>query len=179
METERVLAAILEPALQGETDSAERDVLPRDAILLPQRDLQRLLARLELEARELRPVEEVHLIHARHRDEAEGRAELHARAGFFQRLAQRRLRGGLVVLHEPGGQRPVAVARLDRPAAEQELALELGDRADHQARILVVDLAALVAYPARERVARRHALDHGRGAISAEFHPGSSAPRWA
>src|SRR5258707_7664795 len=169
VEAEVAPGPVLEPALESRADGPESDLLPRNASLVEQRDLQRLLAGLEFEVEQPRAVEEVHLVHARHRDHAERRAELYIRAGFLERLAQRRLAGGLVVLHEPGGQGPVAVARLDRAPAQQQLARVLGDRADHQQGVLIMDHAALVADPARQAVARRHAPDHRRPAIRTEF----------
>src|SRR5688572_5877120 len=57
MEAESAAAAIREPVLQGQADGAERDVLPRDAGFLPERDLERLLARLEFQRGEPRAVE--------------------------------------------------------------------------------------------------------------------------
>src|ERR1700741_1429824 len=108
MKPERAARAVGEPALEGEPDGAEGDVLPRDLVFIPERHFQRLLARLELERAQARPVKQVHLVHRRHRDHAERRAELDLGAGFLERLAQRALRGGFAVLHEARRQRPVA-----------------------------------------------------------------------
>src|SRR5258708_27412625 len=155
VEAEVAPGPVLEPALESRADGPESDLLPRNVSLVEQRDLQRLLARLEFEVEQPRAVEEVHLVHARHRDHAERRAELDVRAGFLERLAQRRLAGSLVVLHEPGGQGPVAVARLDPSPAQPQLARVLGGPDRHQQGGLVMNHAALGADPARQAVARR------------------------
>src|SRR5688572_33408467 len=110
MEAESAATAVGEPALEREADGAERDLLPRNLGLLPERNLETFLAGLEFESQHARPVEKVHLVHVRYRDHGERRAELDPRAGFLERLAQRRFGRGLVVLHEARGQGPVAVA---------------------------------------------------------------------
>src|SRR6266850_5925366 len=171
VEAEGPALAVGEPALERQADRAEGDLLPRDRRLLDEGHFQRFLAGLELEVAQPGAVEEVHLVHPRHRDQRERLAELDDGARLLERLAKRRLRRGLVVLHEAGRQRPVAVARLDRAAAEKQAPLVLRDRADDQLRVLVVDLAAVVAHPARQRVAGRHALHDRRAAVSAELHP--------
>src|SRR5258708_1476679 len=177
VEAEAAFGPVLEPALEGRADGTESDLGPRDVGLVEQRDLQRFLARLEFEVEQPRAVEKVYLVDARHRDHAEWRAELDPRAGFLEGLAQRGLAGGLVVLHEPGGQGPVAVARLDRAPAQQQPAPVLGDRADHQQGVLIVDHAAPVADPARQAIARGHAPDDRRPAIRAEFQFRSESVR--
>src|SRR6267378_3219438 len=84
VESEASLRAVLEPALERGGDRPEGDVIPGDARFLEQRDLERLLARLEIEMQQLRAIEQVNLVHARHRDQAEGRAELDRRARFLE-----------------------------------------------------------------------------------------------
>src|SRR5437588_11176162 len=84
-------------------------------------------------------------------------------------LSRRRARG-LVVLHEAGGQGPVAVARLDGSSAQQNSPLKFRHTTYDQFGILVVDLAAVVADPARQRVPRPHALEHRGRAVRAELH---------
>src|SRR5690606_14634991 len=78
---------------------------------------------------------------------------------------------------EPGGQRPVAVARLDGAAAEEDPSFMRRDGAHDEKRILVVDHAARVAQPSRQRVARRHAAHDGGAAVGAELHPSSRSVR--
>src|SRR4051812_15831350 len=152
VEAEASAAPVREPQLQREADRAEGNLLPRHLRFFVKRDLEAFFAWLEIQRGEPRGVEKMHLVHARHGNQAERREQLDLGAGFFERFPNRALCSRLVVLHEAGGQRPIAVARLDGAAAQKHLALVFGHRADDEARILIVDVAALVAHPARQRV---------------------------
>jgi hypothetical protein len=153
-----------------QADRAECDLLPGHAAFLDHRDLQAFFARLELEIEEPGTVEHVHLVDARDGDQTEGCLERDACAGFLQRLSDRRLSHRLVVLHEARGERPVAIARLDRAAAKENPPRVLRDRADDQLGVLVMDLAAGVADVARQAVAGRHAPRDRGTAVGAELH---------
>src|SRR3989441_2226474 len=170
VEAESPFPAIGEPVPQGCADRAKCDLPPGNPFLVEEGDLEGLFTGPEAQVQQPAEVEEVHLVRPRHRDHAERRAELDAGAGFLERLAQRRLASGLVVLHEAGGQGPVAVARLDGAPAEENFSFKLWNAAYDQLGILVVDLAAVLADPARQRVPRRHALHHRGRAVRAELH---------
>ena len=60
---------------------------------------------------------------------------------------------GFAVLHEAGGHRPKAQARLDGAPAQQDPALPFGHAAEHQQRVLVMDHAAVRADVARQVIA--------------------------
>ncbi len=120
------------------------------------------------------PEEDVHLLHVRHVDHREQRAEVDARAGLLERFADRAVAGGLADFHEPGRQRPLAVARLDRAPAQQHPLAPHGDGADDRARIDVMDRPALVAARATAVVAFRDADGDRVSAVGAEAHWGSS-----
>src|SRR5262245_58075347 len=49
VKAEGAAAAVGEPALEREADGAKRDVLPWNPVFFPERHLERLLARLEVE----------------------------------------------------------------------------------------------------------------------------------
>src|SRR6266850_5158334 len=149
VEAESPFPAIGEPVPQGCADRAKGDLLPGNPFLIEEGHLEGLFAGPEAQVQQPAEVEQMHLVHPRHRDHAERRAELDAGAGFLERLAQRRLARGLVVLHEAGGQRPVAVAGLDGPPAQQYFSLKFWNTTDDQPGVLIVDLAAVVADPAR------------------------------
>src|SRR5882762_2216822 len=170
VEAESPFPAIGEPVPQGCADRAEGDLLPRNPFLIEEAHLEGLITGLEAEVQQPAEVEEVHLIRPRHRDHTERRTELDSRAGFLQRLAQRRLARGLVVLHEAGGQGPVAIARLDGAPAEENFSFKFGNATYDQLGIFIMDLAAVVADPARQRVPRRHALQYRSRAVRAELH---------
>src|SRR6185503_12363398 len=170
VETVRAARAVGEPVLQGQAHRAEGNVLPWNLRFFEQRYFQAFIARLELEIEQARPVEHVDLVDVRDRNHAEGRRELHARAGFLEGLARRALRGGFAVFHEAGRQRPVAVARLDGAPAQENPVLPLRQAADHQPGVLVMDAAAGVAEIARQRIARRHPLGQRCRAARAKLH---------
>src|SRR4030067_338976 len=79
---------------------------------------------------------------------------LDARAGLLELFADRALDRGLVVFHEPGGQGPEPVARLDRAPAQKNLVLPLRDAADHDLGVLVMNRAAGRADVPRQGVPR-------------------------
>src|ERR1700704_13372 len=137
VEAESPSPAIGEPVPQGCADRAKGDLLPGNPFLVEQGHLEGLFAGPEAQVQQPAEVEEVHLVRPRHRDHAERRAELDAGAGFLERLAQRRLARGLVVLHEAGGQGPVAVARLDGAPAEENFSFKFWNAAYDQLGVLV------------------------------------------
>src|SRR4029077_3756937 len=67
----------------------------------------------------------------------------HAEAGLLERLPDRRLADGLVDLEEAAGLGPPALARVDAPAEQDDLALRRDrDRRDDEAGVDVRDVAA-------------------------------------
>ena len=86
----------------------------------------------------------------------------HLRQRLLAGLALGRVLHRLAEFHEAGGMRPVAAARLDGAAAEQDAARMLDHAAGDDARILVMHLAAALAHRALALVARRNA-DTGPG----------------
>ena len=86
-----------------------------------QRDFRALLAGLEPELEHPSAVE-VHLVHARHRDHAEGRAELDPGSGLFSVSRSAACAVVSSFSMKPAGSVRVAVARLDGAPAREELA---------------------------------------------------------
>jgi hypothetical protein len=74
--------------------------------------------------------------------------------GLLVGFADRPGLGALADLEIAGRDGPVTGAGLDRAAAEQHLLLPGADRADHDLRVLIVDLAAVGADMAIRGVAR-------------------------
>ena len=97
-------------------------------------------------------------------------ADAHFRAGFLQRFPRRALRQRLAELHEPRRNRPVTTAGLDGAFAEQDPAISLGHTADHDQRILVMNVIAGVADPAILGVPRGGFAADGRAAAGAILH---------
>ncbi len=126
-------------------DRGEGDVVPGDLVPGEERHLLAFRPGLEARARQAGAVDHLHLADARDRVDAQQQFDLYGRARFFPGLARRTLFRGLVVFHVARGQGPVARARLDRPAAEQQLLPAGHDGADHDLRVLVGDEAARVA----------------------------------
>ncbi|CAN0620261.1 conserved protein of unknown function [Burkholderia multivorans] len=162
--------AVGEEEAQRLADGRERDLVPRDVRFVEQANFEAFLARLERGVGQPREVEQMDLVYVRHVEQRKQALHLDARAGFLERLARGGLGGRLAHLHEACGQRPVAVTRLDRAAAQQHLIAPDGDRADDVARILVVDRAAVIADEALAVIAGRDARDDFVTADGAEFH---------
>src|SRR5258706_12347145 len=80
VEAEAAFRAVLEPALEGRADGEEGDLAPRNRGFFEQRDLEGLLAGLEVQLEKARAVEKMHLIHARHGNQRERPAQLDPRA---------------------------------------------------------------------------------------------------
>ena len=103
VEAEGAAFPVLEPALEGDSHGAEGYVLPRDVGFLEQGNVEALLARRKTQVDEPGPVKDMDLVYVWNGQHRECFAQLDACPGFFERLPQRTLTGGLLVLHEPGG----------------------------------------------------------------------------
>src|ERR1035437_4605392 len=171
------LLAVVEKMPERGRAGAKGDLFPRNLRLLEQRHFQAFRSRGEIEIEQPRAVKNVHLVDLRHRQHAEQIADLDARIGFLQRLAQRRFARGLAVFHEARGRRPVAAARLDGALAQQDFALPLRDAADHHFGIRVVNGVAGLAHVAREAIAGGYLEGDGSAAVGAKFHRGECRGR--
>src|SRR6266404_3063300 len=141
--------AILEVLAQREHAALKRQMVPRDLGLCVQTDLQALRSRREFGLQQSGPEHHVHLVGTGHAGHRQQRADLDPRHRLFVALARRRGLQGLAVFHESGRYRPKPQARFDRTAAQQDLALPLGQAAQNQQRVLVVNHAAICADEAR------------------------------
>ena len=106
--------------------------------------------------------------------QADQRVELphvHPGARLLPGLARGAGDHALAVLEKAGGQRPQAPPRLDRPQAQQHAIPVHRQAADDDLRVLVMDLAAVRADEARQRVALGDPELERRGAAgAAELH---------
>jgi hypothetical protein len=155
--------------LQGFAHGAKGELVPGHLVLVEQPGLDRLRPRIEVCVLQPRTIEQVHLPDTHHVEQREQALQLDARAGFFHRLAHGTFGRGLAQFHEPGRQRPVAVARLDVALAQQHLFAPHRHRADHVERVLVVHFAAGAAHRALAVVIGRRAVVGGRAADAAMF----------
>src|SRR5690606_23227683 len=151
-------------------DGAKRELVPGNFILGKQPGFEALRSRIEVGAEHPRLEEEMHLLDMWHIEHREEFAEFDARTGFFGSLALGAGAGGFAVLHEAGRQRPVPVARLDRPPAQQHPSFPGRNRADDEIRVLVVDRAAAVAAVAFTVVAGWYGEVNFPGTDGAIFH---------
>ena len=118
-------------------------------------------------ARAARAEHHVHLVRVQHVHDREQRADLDvARSASSSDSRRAPVLRRLAVLHEAGGDRPEAVARLDRAPAQQDAALVFRHAADDDLRILVVNRAAAVADVARQVIAGRRPECRRRGRIA-------------
>ena len=98
MERERSRLAVGIKVTQRLGDRAESDLLPGNLPFAEQPDFQGFLAGGEIAVEKTGAVEDVDLVHVRHRQKREHLAQLDARLCLFQRFPQRGLRGGLAEL---------------------------------------------------------------------------------
>ena len=77
---------------------------------------------------------------------------------------------GFSVFQLTGRQGPFAIARFDGPPAKEDFALPLGDAADHNPGILVVDRAAGSARVARTIISGQYLQGNGCATSAAKLH---------
>src|SRR5260221_5540662 len=137
--------AIEEIVAQRARNGAEGQLIPRDFFLAKQRDFEAFGSRAEIEVAERRTEHHVDLTDVRQADYGVQTFDRDARVGFLQRFTQCACGERLAVFEKARGQRPESLARLDRALAQQHVALPLGQAADDDLWILVVDRAALLS----------------------------------
>ena len=107
---------------------------------------------------------------SRHTDHREGLADLDLGAGLFERFTPCRIGSRLTVLHEAGGKGPQAVAGGDRPPAEQDLVTPLGNAADDEFGVQVMNHAATLAHVAGQVVTVGNQEAQRFATFAAELH---------
>lgn len=164
---------VFEEVLQAQGHTAECQIVPGDFRLADKGDVEAFLPGAILRRAQVATVKEMDLVNVGHVDHGERGADNHARAGLLQSFAGRGFSGSLAVFHEPGGQRPETVARLDGPATKKYPVFPLGDAADDKAGVLVVDVPATLAYMPGKVVSGRNADFDGGGTLGAELDHGA------
>ncbi len=161
---------IAQVAFERKIAARKRDIRPGNIALFDQFDLEAFAARSEarlgsrarkktwtcsayrtLTTASNEPISTVAMASS-----SDSRAAPSCRLSPFSRKARRR--------------RPEAAARLDRAAAEENLALPFGHAADDDLRVAVVDGAAGIANMARAVVVVRNSDCDRLSALTAEFH---------
>ena len=99
-----------------------------------------------------------------------GSAGLDLRACLFIGFPQGALLGGFAQFQKTGRQRPLAQARLDGTAAEQDLIAPDRQATGNDVRILIVHGLATGADCALAAVAIRYAMFHGVTTVTAKIH---------
>src|SRR5690348_10714971 len=156
---------------QRARDGTERQLAPWNRVFIEQPHLEAFRPGPEVEIEQPRAEHDVDLVDLRQADHGVELPHLHPRARLLGGFAGRAGDDRLAVLEKARGQRPQAVARIDRPPAQEHPALPIRQTADDDLRILIVDRAAARAYPPRKRVALRNPLlERGGAAVAAEFH---------
>jgi len=105
--------------------------------------------------------------HVHHRKE---RSDGDFRERLFERFTRRGLLQRLAVLQEARGNGPVAAARLDRAAAQQDAAVMLGDAPHHDSWIQIMDRAARLAHVTGQGIAVGDAQPDRSAALVTELH---------
>lgn len=156
MKAELSILAVFQVALQTDAHTAESQVLPRNILCAEERNLETFLAGCEIRGDHAAAIKKMYLVDVSDADHGEWRIDRYPRPGFFQRFPTGCLGGCFAVLHESGRQRPEAESRLDRPATKQNALVPLGNAANDEAGIFILDVAAVVADMSGEGVAGRN-----------------------
>lgn len=119
-------------------------------------DFEAFLASRIFRRRQPTAVEEMDLVDVGDTDHGEWSVDDDFGPGLFPGFPARGIGRRFAVFHETGWQRPEAKARLYRPSAEKYGAIVLGNAAHDEARIFVVNMAAIRADMPRQIVARGH-----------------------
>ena len=127
-------------------------------------DFQALLAGTIFRGGQSPTVEKMDLVDVGKTDHRKRRVDQHVGSGLFKGFAAGGVRCCLTVLHEAGRQRPEAESGFYRPAAEQDGAVMLGNAADDQTGVFVMDVAAVRAYMPGQIVAGGHGERNDRAA---------------
>ncbi len=165
------LLAIEEIVAQRSANRAKRKPLPRYLVFAEQPYLEAFRAGLEVEIEEPGAEHHVELADLGQADHRVQLPDVDARARLFERLARRAGEDRLAVFEKTRGQRPQAVARLDRAPAKEDAPFPFGQAADDDLGILVVNRVAVGTDEPRHVVALGNAKrDALRSAMAAEFH---------
>ncbi len=163
--------AVEEIVAQRARDGSKREIVPGDRGFVEEPHLEALRSRSEPEIEQTGAEHDVELADVRQADHRVQRSDLDLGPRFLHGLPHGPGQDRLAVLQESGRQRPQSVSRLDRALAQQHLSVPLRQAADDDLRVLIVDRAAVRAYPARQRIAFRNAVLERRGAaMAAEIH---------
>ena len=164
-------SAVLEKTPQRKLDTGESDVMPRYISLGDERGVEAFGARADLRRAQLGAKEHVHLLRMQDVHDGEQGADFNVGQGLFVRFTRGRLLQRFVVFHEARGERPVAVTRLDGPAAEHDAAV-LGFRnaADDDLGIFVVNGVTSRADVPRQVLTLWNPHHHGGATIAAVVH---------
>ena len=135
-----------------------------------ERALEALATRRERLAAHACAIRDVQLSDVRQFELAVRREDLDVGASLLGGLTSGPVGHRLVEFEESGGDRPLAVGRLDRAAAEQDLSVPFDQAADHDQRVDVVHPFARSADRTFPIVVIRNAAGHRIAAIAAELH---------
>eukprot|EP00825_Cyclidium_porcatum_P010985 TRINITY_DN1560_c0_g1_i1.p1 TRINITY_DN1560_c0_g1~~TRINITY_DN1560_c0_g1_i1.p1 ORF type:complete len:250 (-),score=-9.30 TRINITY_DN1560_c0_g1_i1:5-754(-) len=141
--------------LQAQADTAKGQTFPGDFRRGKKCHLQAFVARRIVWPFQASPVKKMNLIDVRNADQGKRCINENVGACFFLCFTNRSLCRGFSVLHEAGRQCPKTVAWLDCAPAEQDAIFPLGNAANDQAWVLIVNMSAGVADVPGERVTVR------------------------
>jgi len=149
--------AVCKEQAQGLGSGWESQVFPGNLGFTEQSYLKTFFTGGEIEVKQAGSIEQMNLMHMRHIQQREQLLQLDACSRFFQRFPDCALGGGFTDFHKSGWQGPIAEARFDGAAAQQNLVVPDGQGADYIAGVLVVNRAAGIAHETLPVISRRNA----------------------
>src|SRR5271169_1453134 len=136
----RLSIVLKRPSYRRESELAPRDLPP-----LEEPDLEALRSGLDGLVQQARAVDQLHLADPRNIVNRQQSFDLDPRPGLLPSLALGSGAGRFIELKIASGQGPIAVARVNRTAAQQNTLTPSGDRADDDFRVVVENVAAFGA----------------------------------
>lgn len=136
---------VFEVSFKGQPDDRERQLVPRDFILIEQPDLEAFIAGCEFAIGEFGTEHHVDLADMRNTEDAVEAQIIDRGTGLFHGLARSGLFRRFAVFHEAGRQGPQPVAWLDSAPAQQQAVIPDGYAAGDDLRVLVMNGIARIA----------------------------------
>jgi len=145
-------AAVGKVGFEAQADATKGDLFPWNLGFREQDRFEALYTCCKISVEQFSAVEQVDLADGGQIDQSEKPVDFDACTGFLGRFAYGGFRCRFSVLHEPGGESPESVARLNGTAAKQNLVLPFDNTPNHQFGILIVDCCAHRANMAGQRI---------------------------
>lgn len=160
---------VLEVVFKAVGHAPESQVLPWNFFRFDQDNFEALLAGGMFDGGQAAAIEKVDLVDMGDADHGKWGVDNDICPSFLKGFPNGGFAGRFAVLHEPGGQCPVAEAWLDRSPAKKNTVFPGSDATHHQSGIFIVNVAASLADMPRKGISQRYLEGHVVAATGAEL----------